>query len=193
MREDRAMRLARAASREPDAPAEGRGPQPPGAPGPAARLRAVSGVCTHQGCRQARDPLHRRRILPLLRHRALAAGGGAQPVRHLHRPARHPLLSHRRVPQLAHADLLQIHLYQQVPGVRPGGDHNRQRADAVAAAHPGRAGAAGQIRRPALRPSRQFGGHPVHRPGQPVPDPPRPVQPPGVARPHLGPDRNRRL
>jgi RNA polymerase sigma factor (sigma-70 family) len=37
------VRLARAASREPGAPAEGRVPQSPSAPGPVAQLRAVTG------------------------------------------------------------------------------------------------------------------------------------------------------
>ena len=41
--------------------------------------------------RQARDPLHGRGVLPVLRRRAVGHGGGAQPVRHVLQPEPDPL------------------------------------------------------------------------------------------------------
>ena len=76
--------------------------------------------------RQARDAVHRRRILPLLRRDAMVHGGGPEPVRHaVDAAARHPLVQQRRLPGHGHADLLQDRLQQQVPGLHPGRERTR--------------------------------------------------------------------
>ena len=53
----------------------------------------------HPGWEDAGDALLRRRVVPLLRRRAVGAGRGAGPVRHLERAAGHRLLPHRRLPR----------------------------------------------------------------------------------------------
>ena len=49
--------------------------------------------------RQAGHPLHRRRVLPVLRHRAMGHGQRPVAVRHLHQPEDHQLVDHRRRPR----------------------------------------------------------------------------------------------
>ena len=76
---------------------------------------------------------------------------GAEPVRHVLRAARHPLVQHRRVPQHPDADLPRLALHQQVPDVHPGRDPGPDRGQHAADADQRAEQAVRQVRQRALR------------------------------------------
>ncbi len=63
---------------------------------------------------------------PLLRRAALGDGQRPQPLRHLHRPDDHALVEHRRRPEHADLDVLQVDVQEQLHQLHLGrGDHER--------------------------------------------------------------------
>ena len=141
--------------------------------------------------RQTRGAVHRGRVLPVLRGRAVGDGGGAEQVRHLLRPARHSFQQYRRLPEHTNPDLLQEQLHEQVPDLHAGRDHHREQEHAAAEDDGRSAGAAEQIRRAPVRLLAERWLDPVHRLQQQIPDQWGELQPAGAAGQDLEPGRGR--
>ena len=110
------------------------------------------------GERQARDAVHGRRVLPLLRGRALGDDRGVEPVRHVHGPGTVHSSATGRRPSYPNTPTWssQVHLHQQVPDLHARRDDDERPGPAPPglyhASDPQRcsAGADEQVRRRAL-------------------------------------------
>ena len=128
---------------------------------------AVSGPPLTEGG-QARGPVCRHRVLPLLRGRELAADRRAQPVRPVHRPDDQQVAAVRGHTADRHLDVLRLVLHQPLPGIRSGGDPlqrpgkpqgrqgRRGELPRAAAAHARRAGPFRQVRQAGSTPFIDF-------------------------------------
>ena len=135
--------------------------------------------------RQAADHLCRRRVLPLLRRRALGPGRRAVTVRDLLQPVGYALVGRRRLPGYADALVLRVELHQplrRLPARRGGNEPaGRRELPGTPGADGGAECADGQVR-PA-------GEHPVPRHREPLRDRRGELLAPGAPGPVPEPDR----